>query len=155
MGIIILSFAAGFLVCGVVVFVMMPRMMIVVKESRYDVEETVSKLTQAIEDAGWTVSQVSDMNAAMAKQDVAFVPKVQLVKLCKAGYAVKVLQDSRHIGCLMPCSIAVYEGDDGKTYLSEMNIGLMAKMFGGTIKKVMGGDVVRDEHKMLSGIVKN
>jgi hypothetical protein len=32
----------------------------------------------------------------------------------------------------------VWEDDDGKVYLSKMNLTLMAKMFGGNIAKVMG-----------------
>jgi uncharacterized protein (DUF302 family) len=54
----------------------------------------------------------------------------------------------------MPCTLAVWEGDDGKVYLSKMNMSLMAKMFGGNIAKVMGGNVAQDEHAILSDIVK-
>ncbi|HPC96062.1 MAG TPA: hypothetical protein PLU87_14035 [Sedimentisphaerales bacterium] len=39
--------------------------------------------------------------------------------------------------------------------MPKMNMPLMARMFGGTIAKVMGGSVARDEHAILSGIVKN
>ena len=53
----------------------------------------------------------------------------------------------------MPCSISVWEGDDGRVYLSEMNMALMAKLFGGNVGKVMGGKVVSDEEKMLEGIL--
>ena len=55
----------------------------------------------------------------------------------------------------MPCTMAVWEGDDGKVYLSEMNMGLMAKMFGGNIAKVMGGSVVHDEEQILEGLLKD
>ena len=41
-----------------------------------------------------------------------------------------------------------------KTYLSKMNVGLMGKMFGGNIAKVMGGSVAVDEHKILLGLLK-
>jgi hypothetical protein len=50
--------------------------------------------------------------------------------------------------------MAVWQGDDGKVYLSEMNMGLMAKIFGGNISKIMGGKVVKDEEKMLEGLLK-
>lgn len=55
---------------------------------------------------------------------------------------------------LLPCSIAVWEGDDDKTYLSMMNLGLMAKLFGGNISKVMGSRAARDEKVMLLGLLK-
>jgi uncharacterized protein (DUF302 family) len=94
-----------------------------------------------------------DMNKSMAKHDVAFGPRVKLVKLCKPEYAKSVLTTDRHVSTLMPCTFAVWEGDDGKVYLSKMNMSLMAKMFGGNIAKVMGGSVARDERNILSGII--
>ena len=56
---------------------------------------------------------------------------------------------------MMPCTFSVWEGDDGKVYLSKMNMALMAKMFGGNIAKVMGGNVAKDEERILSGLLKD
>jgi uncharacterized protein (DUF302 family) len=53
----------------------------------------------------------------------------------------------------MPCTMEVWEGDDGKVCLSKMNMSLMARMFGGNIPNVMGGSVARDEHAILADIV--
>ncbi|HPG66991.1 MAG TPA: hypothetical protein PLO37_09110 [Candidatus Hydrogenedentes bacterium] len=53
----------------------------------------------------------------------------------------------RHVFALMPCSLALWEGDDGQTYATQMNTGLMGKRFGET--------VARDEHAMLDGILKD
>jgi uncharacterized protein (DUF302 family) len=96
----------------------------------------------------------TDMNQSMAKHVVEFKPRVKLIKLCKADYAKSVLTTDRHVSCLMLCTMAVWEGDDGKVYLSEMDMGLMAEMFGGNIAKVMGGKVVKDESAMLEGLLK-
>ena len=106
-------------------------------------------------DHGWFVSggEPIDMNKSMAKHGVIFKPRVKLVKLCKAEYAKSVLTTDRHISCMMPCTMAVWEADDGKVYLSEMNMSLMAKMFGGNVAKVMGGNVVKEEEKMLEGLL--
>ncbi|RKY04309.1 MAG: DUF302 domain-containing protein, partial [Planctomycetota bacterium] len=82
-------------------------------------------------------------------------PRVKLIKLCNAEHAKSVLTTDRWVSCLMPCTMAVWEGDDGKVYLSEMNMGLMAKMFGGNIAKVMGGSVAREEKQILSGLLKD
>jgi hypothetical protein len=38
----------------------------------------------------------------------------------------------------------VYEKTDGKAYVSTMNAGLMGRMFGGTVAKVMSGPVARE-----------
>ena len=52
-----------------------------------------------------------------------------------AEYAKSVLTSDRHISCIMPFSMAVWEADDGKVYLSEMNMALMAKCSAVTSQK--------------------
>ena len=94
------------------------------------------------------------MNKSMAKHGVTIKPRVKLVKLCNAEYAKSVLTTDRHVSTMMPCTFSVWDGDDGKVYLSKMNMALMAKMFGGNIAKVMGKKVVHDEEEMLQGLLK-
>lgn len=147
----------GFLLCGVVVFTTMPSLMIVTAESKLGFDETVAALEKRIPERGWVISgdKPIDMNKSMAKHGVTFEPRVKLVKLCKAEYAKSVLTTDRHVSTMMPCTFSVWEGDDGKVYLSKMNMGLMAKMFGGNVAKVMGGHVVEDEGKILEGFLKD
>jgi uncharacterized protein (DUF302 family) len=150
----IIGLVVGVIVCAISVFVMMPSMMIVTEECSLSFDETVSVLKKNIVENGWVVSTITDMNKSMAKHGVEFAPRVKLIKLCKPEYAKSVLETDRHISTMMPCTFSVWEGDDGKVYLSKMNMGLMAKMFGGNVAKVMGGDVVREEEKMLLGLLK-
>jgi len=145
----------GAVLIAVVAWQMMPKMMIVEHESKYGLDETIVRLKQAIEDAGWICPGVRDMNKSMAKQGVTFDKRVRLVEMCKAEHAKSVLETDRHIATLMPCAIAVYEGDDGKVHISSMNMGLMGKMFGGNIAKVMGGAVAADERIIISSVVKD
>lgn len=152
---VLIGLIAGAVLTGAAVVTAMPKMMIVTQESQLGFDETVAALEQAIPKHGWVVSTVSDMNKSMAKHGVEFAPRVKLVKLCKPEYAKSVLTTDRHVSTLMPCTLAVWEGDDGKVYLSKMNMPLMAKMFGGNIAKVMGGSVARDEHAILAGIVQD
>ena len=133
----------------------MPSMMFVTAESSLGFDQTVSALEKNIEDNGWVVSSIMDMNKSMAKHNVEFSPRVKLIKLCKPEYAKSVLQTDRYISTMMPCTFSVWEDDDGKVYLSKMNLSVMANLFGGNVARVMGKDVVNDEHKMLSGIIKN
>jgi len=148
----------GFLLCGLTMFKAMPSLMIVTRESKLGFDETVAALEKRIPEQGWVISggKPMDLNKSMAKHGgVKFEPRVKLVKLCNAEYAKSVLTTDRDISCMMPCSMAVWEGDDGKVYLSKMNMGLMAKMFGGNVAEVMGGKVVHDEEEILKGLLKN
>ncbi len=148
------GFIAGMVVTAVLVVTLMPSMMIIKHRSKYDVEKTVQELTAAIEEQGWVHSGTKNMNKGLAKQGKTLKPLVRLVALCHPEYAKSVLSTDRYVSCLMPCKIAVYEGDDGQVYISKMNTGLMGKLFGGNIARVMGGSVAQDEHEILKSVIK-
>ena len=150
----IIGLIGGIIICAILMVLIMPSMMIVTKESKLSFDETVATVQQRIKEQGWSVKGVSDVNHEIKKAGYEFKPRVKIIKLCKAEYAKEVLTTDRFVSCLMPCSISVWEGDDGKVYLSEMNMALMAKLFGGNVGKVMGGKVVDDEEKMLEGLLK-
>lgn len=141
---------AGVLLTGVVAWLVLPGMMLEIRESPYDtVEETCDRLADTIEDKGWSNQAVRDMNASMAKRGVEMDRPVRVVELCNANHAKAVLNASPEVSTMMPCAWGVYEGEDGNVYVSGMNMGLMGQMFGGTIAEVMGGTVAEDEEEML------
>ena len=65
--------------------------------------------------------------------------------------AAKVINTNNAMAGITPCSWAVMEKADGKTYIAKMNIGLMSKIFTGTIKEAME-KVEADEKKMFEKI---
>ena len=152
---IMIGLVVGAIISSAAIFLTMSTRMFVTAESRLDFDQTVSALEKSIEDNGCVVSSVMDMNKSMSKHNVEFAPRVKLIKLRKPEYAKSVLQTDRYISTMMPCTFSVWEDDDGKVYLSKMNLSVMAKLFGGNVARVMGKDVVNDEHKMLSGIIQN
>ncbi|MDY6879495.1 MAG: DUF302 domain-containing protein [Thermodesulfobacteriota bacterium] len=150
----IVGLFAGVVLAGVILWLSMPGMMLVVHESRYDsVDETCTQLKTAIEANGWKSPGITNMNHTMSMHGVQMDRKVRIVNLCNAKYAKDVLTTNPEVSTLMPCAWGVYEGNNGKIYISGMNMGLMGKMFGGNIAKVMGGSVSRDEKQMLKDVV--
>ena len=145
--------AAGVILTAAAIVTIMPSMMIQTHPSRLDFNQTVSTLKKNIIDSGWVISTVSDMNRSMARHNVEFGPRVKLIKLCKPEYAKSILETDRYISTMMPCTFSVWEDKGGQVYLSKINMGLMARMFGGNIARIMGGKVAKEEHKMLSGII--
>ena len=134
----IAGMATGIILCAILMISIMPSMMIVTNESKLGFNETVATVKERITEQGWSIKGVSEISQEINKAGYNFKPRVTLIKLCKAEYAKDVLSTDRYVSCLMPCSISVWEGDDGKVYLSEMNMALMAKLFGGNIGKVYG-----------------
>ena len=152
---ILLGGLGGMVLTAILTVAGMRTLMIEEYSSPHDVDETVKRLEAAITSRGWSIPKTMDFNASVAKQGESFSPKVRMIKLCKAEHAVEVLADARAMACLMPCTFAVYEDDAGGVKVSKMNTGLMGKLFGGTLARVMGGPVSEDEAAMLTEALGN
>ena len=151
----VLGLIVGVSLMAVIVWLLMPKMMLVTHKSRYQsVEETCQQLKAAIEAKGWTCPAIRDMNMTVSQKGVQMDRRVMIVELCKAEYAKDVLSTNPEVSTLIPCAWGVYEGDDGNSYITGMNMGLMGKMFGGNIARVMGSSVAKDEKQMLKDVIR-
>lgn len=149
-----LGFFLGMLLLGGLLFLLMPKMMIQVHPSRFaSVEATCQALTQAIEEKGWTVAGIRDMNAAVERGGSRLDRTLRVVELCNAHHAAKVIADHPEISTMMPCAWGVYPDKQGRIWISGMNMKLMATLFGGTIARVMGKDVAKEEAAILKRVV--
>lgn len=149
------GFFLGFVICLILVIVLMPKMMIVTHESRFqDIDQTVAALKSAIEKEGWKSPAVRDISATINKEGIPFSDQIYIVELCKAPYARDVLSSNPEISTLMPCAWGVFKGKDDKIYISGMNMGLMGRIFGGNIASVMSGQVAPEEARMLAEVIK-
>ena len=148
------GFVIGLLAFGILLFAAAPSMMLKTYETVYGYDETIERIQERIESAGWVVSGISELNKSLSKEGVNFEPRVTLLSLCHPKYAESVLTTDRYVSVMMPCKFSIWEGDDGKVYLTKMNMRLMGKMFGGNIAEIMGSKVARDEEAMLQGMLK-
>lgn len=146
------GFILGTVVAALAIVWIMPSMMIVTEPSKLDFDQTVNTIKTAMDAEGWASPGTIDLNQSLAKHGESLEPRVQVVQLCKAPYAADVLTTDRYVSCLMPCAISVWEADDGQVYVSKMNTGLMGKLFGGNIAKVMGTHVAREEQRILATV---
>lgn len=152
-----LYFLVGVVITGGVMFLIMPKLMFVTKKSRFNFGDTIEKLEEAVVNNGWGHRGTWFIHNDLRQKNIDFKPRIANVDLCKAPYAADILREekNRFVSGLMPCSFSVWEDDKGQVYVSSMNTGLMGRMFGGLISKIMGGYVSQEEHKMLNEIVDN
>ncbi|AKJ63586.1 DUF302 domain-containing protein [Kiritimatiella glycovorans] len=145
---LLIGLIAGAAATAALGWMMMPGMMILTHRSPYGLEKTVETLVSNYEKGGWTVQRIMNIEQSLEKQGKTGVRPVRVIKACRPDYAAEILSEpeARRVAVMMPCSIAVYEQPDGEVYVSAMNVGLVGRMFGGTIAKVMGGPVAEDEH---------
>lgn len=147
---IVSGFFAGVVVFSVAMYLFAGGLMIQEYESPYGLEETTARIQHNIQDAGWDLSGLRSPSNTIRKMG-ATVPNVMLIEACKPDYSKPILQDrdTRILSILMPCTITVYEGEDGKTYIGLMNTALMGHMFGPMVGRVMG-EVAKDQKKFIT-----
>ena len=146
----------GVILTAIAVFVFMPKLMVPVHESKLSVDETVATLEKSALDKGWLVPKVYNIQKTLAKNGHEDMSELQILSICQPDHAYNILtfnDKDKLVSGIMPCRIAVYKGqEDGKTYIAEMNMGLMSKMFGGNIAKVMAV-VAAEEKEMVAPLI--
>ncbi|MDP3352115.1 MAG: DUF302 domain-containing protein [Flavobacteriaceae bacterium] len=122
-------------------------------ESKYNFAETVEKLTAEIEKKTWKVLVVHDLQETLKKKGTDVLP-IKVFALCHPKHASKILlkDDERIVSSLMPCRISIYEKSDGKSYISRMNTGVLAKSIGGIVEEVMIASS-KDVEEILSSLI--
>lgn len=148
------AFILGIVFAAVMVKVLMPSLMITEQVSPLPLEETINRITANAEAEGWVVSGVTAIDKSVKKHGGFDILPVRLINFCEPEYASTILKDprARKVSLFMPCTVSVYEGEDGQTYVANMNAGLLGKMFGGTVEEVMGVSVAADQKAFLEFI---
>ena len=132
----------------------MPSMMLEVRQSRLAFDETVTAIETAAINQGWQVPKIYDLQQSLIKAGHENMTRMRILSLCQPDHAYNILSDDKNkmVAAMMPCRIGVFETADGKVYVSQMNIGLMSKLFGGKIEEVMG-KVATEEETMLRDLL--
>lgn len=111
---------------------------VVEQKSKFGFEKTIQVLTENAEKKEWKVPFVHDLQQSLAKSGKSVKP-VRVIEICKPQYSGKMLElnDERIMSVMMPCRISVYEKDDGKTYVSLINVEAMSSNLPSNIAAVM------------------
>lgn len=131
-------------------------MMVHESKSPYDFDKTMTTVMENVKAAGWSMPKIYDIQKMLLEKGKKDVGRMKIVKLCNPDYAESLLSvdDSKFVGVMMPCSVAIYEKADGKTYVSAMNMKLMSYLFGGNIGDVLG-QVAAADAEILSFLETN
>jgi len=129
----------GMVLMGLIVWFSMPSLMLIKHKSKLSYNETVNVLSETLKKKqDWRVLTINDYQ----KTTAAFgaMERVGSMNVCNPRYAAKILGDdaNRGVTAIMPMAIGVFEDKKGQVFVSQLNIGLLGMMFGGTIADVMG-----------------
>jgi uncharacterized protein (DUF302 family) len=125
------------------------------RPSKYDLEKTVEKITEAAQKEGWVVSGVLKIDKSIKKHGGKEVRPVRIINICQPHYASQILQKDkdRIVSVMMPCTISVYEQSDGNVYVATTNSRLLGKLFGGTVSKIMGRNIAAEQKKIIRTVI--
>lgn len=129
----------GMALMGLIVWFTMPLSMLVKHKSRLSYDETVTALSDTlIKKQDWHVLNVNDFQKST--KDFITLERVGSIDICNPRYVSKILAEDKNRGvtAFMPLDLGVYEDKKGQVFVSQLNVGLVGKMFGGTISEVMG-----------------
>lgn len=126
--------------------------LIVEQKSKYSFIETVERLTTEAKESSWNIPVIHDLQKSLLKSGKEINP-VTVIEICKPEFSGKLLELNyeRIISVFMPCTISVYEKNDGKTYVALINGEALAGSQPKNIAKVM--KAASDEIFKIVGIV--
>ena len=147
----LLGIIATVVVMAVAVLTFGPSMMIHEHLSPMGLDDTVNQIVENAKAEGWVVAGVKPLDQAIEKKGGKPVLAVRLIDLCEPHHASTILSvdDARFVSVLMPCTISVYEKEDGNIYIAHMNAELMGQVFGGVIAEVMSGPVTEQQNRFV------
>ena len=139
-GIFITGLVVGALLMGILVYIALPRMMLKVHRSTLDFDSTVTSVENAAVAHKWKVPKVYNIQESIVSAGHTDMMRLKVISLCHPDYAYSLLKydENKYVSGIMPCRVAVYENTGGAVYMSELNIGRLAGLFGGDIAEVMG-----------------
>lgn len=153
-GAFLIGLIIGGVIAAVTFWLAMPGMMLHVSQSRMSFDDTVAEIASRAVAAGWQVPKIYDLQNSLINAGKTDMTRLKVVSLCQPDHAYAILSDdaNKAVSAMMPCRVGVYETADGSVRIAQMNVGLMSKMFGGTIQEVMG-KVSEEEKAILENIV--
>jgi len=128
----------GMVIMGVVVWITMPSLMLIKHPSKLGYDEALAILNDNLQKKqDWRLVKINDYQESTA--NYAAMERACSVNVCNPRYASEILMDdaNRGVTAFMPLAIGVYEDKKGQVFVSQLNVGLLGMMFGGTIAKVM------------------
>lgn len=118
-----------------------PELLVKETQSPYGFEETLEKLEVNAKELGWKVPKKWKANFQKNFDKIVGVDigPMKLLKMCEPKVAADLLvkDENKYLSVMMPCTFAVYEKADGKTYVAMMNLAVVAQMIGGDVVTAM------------------
>lgn len=135
-----LAFTAGLVLASFAAMEALPRVMFKEVLSPFGHEQTLEVIRDRVRtQSGWAITAEIDQRAAILAGGGGDIGAYEIIKICHGGHATRMLSDDdrAYFGVMMPISVAVYEREDGHTYVSLINGDVISKVFGQDYEEVI------------------
>jgi uncharacterized protein (DUF302 family) len=139
-GLTLLWIFVGMVLMALIVWRVMPSMMLAQHKSSKNFDETVAVIGDAVKKKqDWKLLGVNDYQKSIKDGGHGEMNRIGSIALCNPRFSSRILADdgNKKVTAFMPIEIGIYEDKSRQVYISELNVGLLGKMFGGTIAEVM------------------
>ncbi|MDF7801966.1 DUF302 domain-containing protein [Pontiellaceae bacterium B1224] len=148
---LIIGLVIGGIIVAIGSFLAVPKIVLSERVSPLDFDDTVEAIEDAITEGGWIIIDQVNMQKTLSKSDKNIPPNI-ILTICEPHLVSTIMNDDKGMiaSVIMPCTISIYQKQDGLTYVASVNTGLMGRMFMGTVSKVVAGAVTDDTNAFLS-----
>ncbi|NOY52723.1 MAG: DUF302 domain-containing protein [Deltaproteobacteria bacterium] len=132
----------------------MKEEMVLERTSPVGIDETLEKLRSAVEKANWVVSDVKPLHKSVKKNGGDDLRPVHIMQVCNAQHASELLRndETRFASAYMPCTISVYEREDGSVGVATVNMAPVGEALGGVFREVMSVPVAAQMQGFLDAL---
>ncbi len=95
--------------------------MAIKKATTLGYDEALARLPEALKSEGFGIVTEIDMRETLKKKIGADIRRYKILGACNPQFAHEALGHDLDIGVMLPCNVAVYEGDDGRARVSTID----------------------------------
>ena len=119
-------------------------------KTQKSIDNVITDLTDNLKEIGFGVLETLDFKKILLEKGLEFANDYKLIEVCNPHLAKQVLEANPDLGLLLPCTIAVYQKDDGN-FISLARPTSLLSMISDNNLKISGEDI----EKGLIRIIEN
>jgi uncharacterized protein (DUF302 family) len=119
---------------------------------RTSVEESVSRVTEALAKEGFGVLTEIDVAATLKKKLGQDMPPYRILGACNPQFAHHALEVEPQIGALLPCNVVVRTGGKGETVVEIMDPQAVLELVGRPEIAAIAGEVRARLERVLASL---
>jgi uncharacterized protein (DUF302 family) len=91
------------------------------KPTRHSYDEVLAALPEILKSEGFGIITEIDMRETLKQKIGADIRRYKILGACNPHLANEALASDIDIGIMLPCNVAVYEGDDGRAVVTTID----------------------------------